>query len=224
MLYLTLTSEEALQALDNLESGLSSVDGITGYLYSIGGTILAAIAGLFGVGISVIVFVVPIIAAIVGVIVSIIEYLLPAIALFKMARKAGYKYPWMAFIPIVQTYLEFVLPRREFNVIFKTKNRSVMGIIAIALSYFGSAVVVALNAVPPLGQILDPLLPFVLYALGWRKKYDMIRTFGTKELAIPISILSIIFPFLYTITLLFLMNKDPEYGAGNYYNVPMDDV
>ncbi len=223
MLYLTLTAEEALQALDNIETGLSSVDGITSYIYSIGVTIVAALAGLFGVGISVIMFVVPVLAATFGIIVSIVEYLLPAIALYKMAKKAGYKYPWMAFIPIVQTYLEFVLPRREFNVIFKTKNRSVMGIIALILSYFGSAVVVLLNAVPPLGQILDPLLPFVLYVLGWRKRYDMIRTFGTKELAIPISILSIIFPFLYTIALLFLMNKDPEYGAGNYYNVPMED-
>jgi len=56
-----------------------------------------------------------------------------------------------------------------------------------------------------------------------RKRYDMIHTFRDKELALPISIISIFIPAVYSIVLIFSMNRDPEYGAGNYYNVYMED-
>ena len=148
---------------------------------------------------------------------------LPAIALFKLAKKAGYKYPWLGFIPFAQTYLEFVLPRREFNLLIKTKKRNYMGIVFLVLSLFGTSIIVALNVVPAVGQLLDILLPIVLIAMAWRKKYDMLVTFRSKELALPISIISIFVPWVYTIVLIFSMNQEPEYGVGNYYNVYMED-
>lgn len=219
MNYLLLSSTEFLNVLNSMESGLASANNSV----SVFDAIVVFLAGIFGIGVSAMSLIIPIFFIFVGIIWSIIEYLLPAVALYKMASKAGYKYPWLAFIPVAQTYLEYVLPRREFNLIFKTKNRSVMGIIALTLTYFGSAIIVALNILPAIGQILDLLLPFVLTAFSWRKKYDMIRTFADKELAIAVSIISIPFPFIYSVFLVILMNKEPEYGAGRYYDVYMQD-
>ena len=67
-------------------------------------------------------------------------YLIPAIALFVMARNAGYKYSWLAFIPIAQTYLEFTLPKRNFKIfkIVDTDKRATVAIISIIAIYFGS--------------------------------------------------------------------------------------
>ena len=69
------------------------------------------------------------------------------------------------------------------------------------------------------------LLVYIILAItfAWRKRYDMIHTFGDKEFALPISIISIFIPAVYSIVLIFSMNRDPEYGAGNYYNVYMED-
>ena len=46
-----------------------------------------------------------VIAGIIVVTAFLAGYLLPAIALFVMAKNAGHKYPWLAFIPIAQTYI-----------------------------------------------------------------------------------------------------------------------
>jgi len=208
-----------MDTLNDIENGLSSVSNSTFSIYAI----MTSISSILGLSVSVFMLIVGIIGGILGFVFGILEYILPAIALFKMAKKSGYKYPWMAFIPVAQTYLEFVLPRKEFNVLFKTKKRNMMGLITIILTYFGTTIILALNVVPALGQLLDILLPIVLIAFNWRRKYDMICTFKDKDLALPISILSIPFPLLYTIVLLVLMNKEPEYGAGNYYNVYMED-
>lgn len=219
MEYLLLNGNDILQTLDNVEQGMGSVSGILVFLE----VALTSLAGILGLGIPVLIFIISVISSIIGLLIGLIEYLLPAIALFKLARKAGYKHAWLAFIPVAQTYLEFVLPRREFNLLFKTKNRSLMGIIDLILTYFGTTIIVALNVIPALGQLLDVALPFILVAFAWRRKYDMICTFRDKELALLISILSIPFPFVYNIVLIFSMNREPEYGAGNYYNVPMED-
>ena len=96
-----------------------------------------------------------------------------------------------------------------------------MAIVALILTYFGTTVIVVLNVIPGLGQLLDVLLPIALILFGWRKRYDMLVTFKDKELAVPISILGIFFPIVYSITLLIISKRDPEYGAGNYYYVDM---
>ena len=220
MNYLLLNAGNALDSLNNVEAGLDSINSSAFSIYGI----LIALSGMLGIGVTAFSIILSIITGIIGILFTILEYLLPAIALFKMAKKAGYKYAWLAFIPVAQTYLEFVLPRREFNVFFKTKKRNVMAIVTLVLTYFGTSIIIALNVVPAFGQLLDLLLPIVLIAFNWRRKYDMICTFRDKELALPISIISIVFPFVYSIVLIFSMNKEPDYGAGNYYNVYMEDV
>ena len=219
MEFLLLSGSGINDALSNIETGLNSANNSAFSLYGIFG----AIAGMLGISIWILGIIGAIISSIFGVIMLILEYLLPAIALYKLAKKAGYKYPWLGFIPFAQTYLEFVLPRREFNLLIKTKKRNYMGIAFLVLSLFGTSIIVALNVVPALGQLLDLLLPIVLIAMAWRKKYDMLVTFRSKELALPISIISIFVPWVYTIVLIFSMNQEPEYGVGNYYNIYMED-
>ena len=219
MYNLLLNGSEAVNTLYTVEDGLNSLNTSAFSIYGI----LLAISGMLGIGISALIAIMSITALVFGLLFTILEYLLPAIALFKMARKAGYKYPWLAFIPIAQTYLEFVLPRREFNLFFKTRKRNYMGILFLLMTYLGSTIIVMLNVVPAIGQLLDLALPIVLMAFAWRKKYDIIRTFRDKELALPISIVSIFIPAVYSVMLVLSMNKEPEYGAGNYYNIYMED-
>ena len=215
---MTQDVQDVVNTIENVSDGLESIENTTNSLYGI----LLLLPELLGIASGAVVFIISLIGSIIGLIVTIVEFIIPAIALFKMARKAGFKYPWLAFIPIAQTYLEYILPRREFKLGFKTKNRTAMAIVALILTYFGTTLIVILNIVPALGQLLDILLPIILILFGWRKRYDMICTFKDKELAVPISILAIFFPIVYSITLLILSKRDPEYGAGNYYYVNMD--
>ena len=219
MYYLLLNGSEVVDNLSNVEDGLNSLNNSAFSIYAV----LLAISGMLGIGVSALIAIISIASSVFGLLFALLEYLLPAIALFKMARKAGYKYPWLAFIPIAQTYLEFVLPRREFNLFFKTKKRDYMGILFLLMTYLGSTIIVLLNVVPAIGQFLDVALPIVLMAFAWRKRYDMIHTFRDKELALPVSIISIFIPAVYSIVLIFSMNREPEYGAGNYYNIYMED-
>ncbi|MCR5848938.1 MAG: hypothetical protein K6G75_12605, partial [Lachnospiraceae bacterium] len=185
--FLLLSANETLETLNNVEEGLSSLNNSAFSLYGI----FLSLASIFGIGVSALVVILSVAASVLGFLWGIFEYLLPAIALFKLAKKAGYKYPWLAFIPVAQTYLEFVIPRREFKLLFTTRKRNVVGIVTIILTYFGTTVIVLLNVVPAIGQLLDLLLPIILILLNWRRRYDMIRTFRDKELATAISILSI---------------------------------
>ncbi|MBQ2183981.1 MAG: hypothetical protein II399_05030 [Lachnospiraceae bacterium] len=219
MEFLLLSGNGVNDALYNIENGLNSANNSAFSLYGI----FAALAGIFGIGVWAFGIICAIVSSVFAFLFMILEYLLPAIALFKMAKRAGYKYPWLAFIPIAQTYLEFVLPRREFNLLVKTKKRNYMAMVFLILTYFGTSIIIALNVVPALGQLLDLALPIVLMAMAWRKRYDMLVTFRDKELAIPISIISIIFPWVYSIVLIISMGREPEYGAGNYYNIYMED-
>ncbi|MBR4580878.1 MAG: hypothetical protein IKO32_06565 [Lachnospiraceae bacterium] len=152
------------------------------------------------------------------------EYLLPAIALYKMAKKAGYRYPWFAFIPIMQTFLEYVLPKKEFRVFFiraTFEYRYVVAIVAIGLSTFGVAVDQYLGYIPVVGAALSFALGLFIavFLIGcrWRKMHDLIRTYENEKKALAISIISLFIPLVHTIALLALMNREPDFGAGNYY-------
>ena len=144
MEFLLLSGNGVNDALYNIENGLNSANNSAFSLYGI----FAALAGIFGIGVWAFGIICAIVSSVFAFLFMILEYLLPAIALFKMAKRAGYKYPWLAFIPIAQTYLEFVLPRREFNLLVKTKKRNYMAIVFLILTYFGTSIIIALNVVP----------------------------------------------------------------------------
>lgn len=160
-----------------------------------------------------------IIASIIGITAFAAGYLIPAIALFVMAKNAGHKYPWLAFIPIAQTYLEFTLPKKNFKIfnIVDTDKRATVAIVSIVAIYFGSGIIAGLNLVPVLGQLLDAALAVFIMAVNIRKMYDIHRTYGAEEeTALIISIIGQFVPLVYAIYLLTIMKKEPEYGFGNY--------
>ena len=160
-----------------------------------------------------------VIAGIIGVTAFLAGYLLPAIALFVMAKNDGHKYPWLAFIPIAQTYLEYTLPKRNFKIfnIVDTDKRTTVAIIAIIAIYFGSGIIAGLNLVPILGQLLDAALAVFIAAVSIRKMYDIHVTFGYEsDKALALSIIGFFVPLVYAISLLMIMKNEPEYGFGNY--------
>ncbi|MBP5528460.1 MAG: hypothetical protein J6X80_00255 [Lachnospiraceae bacterium] len=165
------------------------------------------------------------IASVGGVLAFIVSYLLPAIALFNMANKAGHPYPWLAFIPFAQTYLEFTLPKnKRFKVFFvDTDQRSLMAVITLIAANFGTGIIAGLNLIPVLGQLLDVALAVFLAAFNWRKMRDLHLTFGAdEEKATIIALIGIFVPVVYSIFLLLEMNNEPDYGFGNFQTKDTD--
>jgi hypothetical protein len=160
-----------------------------------------------------------VIAGVIGLTAFLAGYLLPAIALFVMAKNAGHKYPWLAFIPIAQTYLEYTLPKRNFKIfnIVDTDKRATVAIVSIIAIYFGSGIIAGLNLVPVLGQLLDAALAVFICAVSIRKMYDIHVTYGCdSEKALILSIIGFFVPLVYAISILLIMKNEPEYGFGNY--------
>ena len=224
--FLLSSVDDAIEILDNVDQVVTHADNISngtaGFFEGIA-AIFAAVLAALTTGGAIVTTIVGAIAAIVVLLIPLVEYLLPAIALFKMARKAGYKNAWFAFIPFLQTYLEFVIPRKQFNLlgIIKTYKREVIAIVYICLSIFGTTISAALQGIPVIGQFLGLCFFVLMQAFVYCKVYDIFITYGSKEKAILIALLNILIPgnLIYTIGLLTIMGKDPDYGAGNFYRV-----
>ena len=62
--------------------------------------------------------------AIIGImlLLSIAVYVLQAVPLYKMAKKLGHQYPWMAWIPFANTYLMFTLPDKQLRILAFNKD------------------------------------------------------------------------------------------------------
>lgn len=211
-----LYNEQISQDLQSIDSILESIFGI-GSLSVAGITAFLTGAGLF----------ITIITAVVGFLGSIAYYLLQSIPLFIMARKAGHPHPWMAFFPYANDFLTFSLPAREFNLlnIIKTKRRDVMALIYIILIICGTTIVLPLivtvtAAIPVIGPIFSSfggiILLVVINLFKWRMYYDLLMTFGQKNNALWVSIISLFVPWLFMIFTIFSCKNPPEYGIGNY--------
>ncbi len=184
------------------------VSDLLGFVFSMSSGILLLILFL---GIAFVVFAI-----------CVLMYLLPAIALYKMAKTAGYKYPWLSFIPFANTVLEFILPVREFKLFFvDTKDRLMTGIVFIVICYFGSALVGVIAAIPIIGWLIGILaslaIVIIVFAMDWRKNYDLFMTYAGPQFSIVWSIVCTAVPFAFPIVILFIMNNEPDYGVGNYY-------
>lgn len=150
----------------------------------------------------------------------IIRFIFRGIALNKMSKNAGYIHPGLSFVPIAQTYVEFILPKRDFKLLFlKSHDRKMMAFITILFSYPGLLGALAANVIPVIGTLIGALIPIVAIGLNWKKKYDLLSTFYTEESTIILlSIIGTVFPTAYSVILLVIMNRIPEYGYGKYYS------
>lgn len=221
--------EETLGSIENI---FASTDNILAAIVAILGVLAAAFSGVVGIVGAIGSFAVTAFLTIVGGLLLLIEYLIPAICLFRMGRKEGYKYAWLAFIPILQTYVEFTIPRQRFKFLFiDTKKREIIAIIFIVAGYVGGTLLqfisLLIDAVVPFGGVLLTTIiemAFWIFFVGfkWRKKYDLLMSFMDKEGSMLMSILSFFVPFLYTIGMIICSFKEPKIGRNNYYNVNME--
>lgn len=182
---------------------------------------------------------------------SFIYFIVSAIPYFIMARKAGFKHAWLAFIPYGQYYVIMTLPHREFNIFnkFKTHNRKkafwayiIVAAIATVISIINSFIDGISETLSTLSEtassdttliyliimllclgvaliimVISLVNSFVAYLIRWRAHYDLLMTYGMQDHAMWASIVSLFVPLVIIVFSFIIMNKEPDYGFGNYY-------
>ena len=175
-------------------------------------------------------------------------YLLTAISLFNMAKSAGHKYAWMAWVPVCNTYLIVMLPGGEFSLFpgfIKFKKRLyafltyLLAPVALMILEFVIIILASLFMITGIGAIVSIFLIILFYILvfammiaftffGWRFYKDLFDTFNPEKKGtnMAISIIGMfgtfVIPFAaFTILvyMLIIMKNKPVYGEGNFYNV-----
>ncbi len=179
--------------------------------------------------------VIMIVGFVIGLVISIAVIIACNYPLYRMAKNAGCKHPIIAFIPCACNYLMVMLSKEEFNLFnwIVIKERKKAAWICVAFTSAPLILVVALLLLF-IGMIFPPLIfiglilyfiSFMLcsvvsipiYFLMWRTYYDLYTTYGLGEQTLMYSILSLFIPFVAVVLLYMNMNKEPNYGMGNYY-------
>lgn len=154
-----------------------------------------------------------------------LNHIMRPIAMFILARHAGFKHPWIAFVPYGSYYLEFVLPIRDFNVLnwIKTDKRETIAWTYIANDLCKPLIKQIIGFIPLLGTVLNIAYELLIYMFKWRKIYDLLKTFGFKSSAMTWSILGVIFKPVYIVLLFIMCDKEPDYGYGRFDCPPLID-
>ena len=163
----------------------------------------------------------------------IIHHFLLAVPLYIMADKAGYAYPFLAFIPFANYYLMHILPIKEYNYIgmYKTYERKNGFLLYMIVRWIGPLAIgivgTILSIVPFIAMLIAMVIYFINLALivaGFIGKaimmidlLDLYMKKDEKGLAIFLGIVSIFVPIVFPITCIVLCTKEPEFGYGNYY-------
>ncbi len=140
------------------------------------------------------------------------------IAVFIMAKHAGYRKPWLAFIPYGTHYLEFVLPIREFNAlnIIKTEHRNTVAWIYIGCDLGAPFISLLFSFIPLIGGLAQYAYKAFWYVYKWRKYYDLLKTYEFKKAVGLWAAMFILCKPLYTIFLFIMCDRTPDYGWGRY--------
>ena len=162
-----------------------------------------------------------------------VHHFLLAVPLYIMADKAGYAYPFLAFIPFANYYLMHILPIKEYNYIsmYKTYERKNGFLLYMILKWIGPlaiGIVGSIFSIIPLFAILVAmvvqLINLALIVAGYIAKaimmidlLDLYMKKDEKGLAIFLGIISLFVPIVFPVTCIVLCNKEPEFGYGNYY-------
>ncbi len=85
----------------------------------------------------------------------------------------------------------------------------------LAIAAIGMLVVVLMYLVL---LALMMVVNFVAYLIRWRAHYDLLMTYGMPEHAMWVSIVSLFVPLVIIVFSFIIMNKEPDYGFGNYYS------
>lgn len=148
-----------------------------------------------------------------------IHFIIPAIALAVQGKKAGYKFWWLAFIPIGQIYVMFVLPRENFKLAFvNTRKRFIPCIVYTLLLILEFPIALVCLYLNVFGLLIILAMVVVIVALKWRMIYDLMYMYYKKDSATVVSIVGTAIPLVFFIGLIINMFKEPKFGYGNYYN------
>lgn len=155
----------------------------------------------------------------------VISGVVGAIPYYVMSKRNGYKYPWIAFVPLGAMYLRFILSDRKYNLFdkFVTPNRN-LAFIAYAIingsASYVSMIVACISFIPIIGSIISPFIGFITYAVTifalffvWRASYDLLITYGMEKNAMLWSILGCIFPVVFIIVTFIIMKRNPILGT-----------
>lgn len=174
--------------------------------------------------------------------------LIVSVFYFKMAKNAGYRKAWIAFLPFGKNYLAFTLPRHEYNIgLFKTKHRKrifwislIAELMAGFMIGFGWAVVYTYvnlgssdySTLHELNLFESPvfLIIFIVLLLSgivffvlrsiihWRKNYDLLKTYGYNQIAVWGALLNVVCPPVMVIMPILMAGRTPDYGLNKYYS------
>lgn len=145
--------------INEIESALEQSSGMLGDIESI----LGSIAGIFSFATMGISAIFAIIAAVFAGLIAIAYFVFESIPVYKLAKRVGYKYAWLAWMPFFHDYCRiFVLCETAGNKPFdanigkiRLENRKMSFLAHVLIKYFGGAVVSTVIA------IVSTILPVV---------------------------------------------------------------
>ncbi len=160
------------------------------------------------------------------------SYLLSAYPIYKMAKKMGRDNPWLAWIPIANTYMMFVIPEKPYDVFngkIHFEDRSRAFLIWLAIVYGGSAIVgmaSVVNAIPIIGALIYGVIYMLYIALTYIAKYvmykDIYDTFMPDQNNVAFGVLTVLIPIVGIVMLWVASSKEPDSSIGtvnyNQYN------
>lgn len=153
----------------------------------------------------------------IALLVGVGMYVLNSIGLYRMAKKIGHESAWLAWIPIAQFWLLFVLPDQEFKVLVFNKvirDRSNAFWIYFAITFGVPFVLSILMAIPILGYvvmlfswIIEIGVIFFLVCFLYPAYADLYRMFVPDSNVKVFAILSIVIQFAAPILMLVASGK-----------------
>ncbi|MBP5530362.1 MAG: hypothetical protein J6X80_09965 [Lachnospiraceae bacterium] len=163
----------------------------------------------------------------------VIHHFFLAVPLYIMADKAGYAYPFLAFIPFANYYLIHILPIKEYNFIgmyktYERKNGFILYLVVKWICPLAVGIVGSFFSIVPLLSILVAmvlqLVNLFVVVVGYIAKaimmidlLDLYMKKDEKGLAIFLGITGVFVPIIFPVSCAVLCTKEPEFGYGNYY-------
>lgn len=154
--------------ISEIESALEQSSGILGDIESI----LGSIAGIFSFATMGISAVFAIIAVVFAGLVAIVYFVFESIPVYTLAKRVGYKYAWLAWMPFFHDYCRiFVLCETAGNKPFdaniskiKLENRKMSFLAHILIKYFGGAII---STVVAIVSTILPVVGSLSFVLGF---------------------------------------------------------
>ena len=144
--------------ISEIESALEQSSGMLGDIESI----FSSIAGIFSIASMGVSAIFAIIAAIFAGIIAIAYFIFESIPVYSLAKKVGYKYAWLAWMPFFHDYCRiYVLCETAGNKPFvpnignfKIENRKMSFLVHVLIKYLGGAIVTSIVT------IASAIIPF----------------------------------------------------------------